>query len=305
MMIEKRDVTFESADNLCAGWFFLPQRANADERLPAIAMAHGVGAVKEMYIDFFARRFAEAGIAALLFDYRFFGASGGEPRQRVFPRDQMEDYRSALTWLSLQPEVDRDRLGVWGTSFSGGHVIHVAAHDPRVKAVVSQVGAMDPGQTVRDQTSPEQFAALEQLLIKERIRHATDGGEVYIPSAAPPDQGFALQIDQDSYDFGQEAQRTIAPSWRNLVTMSSIEAISEHAPGKSIELIAPRPLLMILAKDDQITPPDSIRAAFARAGEPKRLLELEGGHYSVYRGSGADEASRAAVDWFTRHLVQS
>jgi len=305
MTIEKRDVTFKSADNLCVGWFFLPQRGKADKRLPAIAMAHGVGAVKEMYIDFFARRFAEAGVAALLFDYRFFGASGGEPRQRVFPRDQMEDYRSALTWLSLQPEVDSDRLGVWGTSFSGGHVIHVAAHDPRVKAVVSQVGAMDPGQTVRDQTTPEQLAALQQMLIKERIRNATDGGEVYIPSAAPPDHGFALQIDQDSYDFGQEAQRTIAPSWRNEITMSSIEAISEHAPGKSIELIAPRPLLMILAKDDMITPPDSIRAAFARAGEPKRLLELEGGHYSVYRGSGADEASRAAVDWFTRHLVQS
>ena len=103
MAIEKRDVTFKSADNLCAGWFLLPQRANADKRVPAIAMAHGVGAVKEMYIDFFAGRFAEAGIAALLFDYRFFGASGGEPRQRVFPRDQMEDYRSALTGLLCSP----------------------------------------------------------------------------------------------------------------------------------------------------------------------------------------------------------
>jgi len=131
----------------------------------------------------------------------------------------------------LQSEVDSDRLGVWGTSFSGGHVIHVAAHDPRVRAVVSQVGAMDPGQTVRDQTTPEQFAALQLVLIKERLRHANRWREVYIPSAAPPDHGFALQIDQDSYDFGREAQATIAPSWRNQVTMSSIEAISEHAPG--------------------------------------------------------------------------
>src|SRR2546430_16651243 len=106
MMIEKRDVTFKSADNLCAGWFFLPQRANAGKTVPAIAMAHGVGAVKEMYIDFFARRFAEAGIAALLFDYRFFGASGGGPRQRAFPPDPMADYRSSLTWPSLQPGVD-------------------------------------------------------------------------------------------------------------------------------------------------------------------------------------------------------
>lgn len=304
-MIEKRDVTFTSADNLCAAWFFLPQRVAAGKRVPAVAMAHGVGAVKEMYIDFFARCFAEAGIAALLFDYRFFGASGGEPRQRVFPRDQMEDYKSALTWLSMQPEVNSDRLGVWGTSFSGGHVIHIAAYDPRVKAVVSQVGAMDPGQILRDQTTPEQFATIQQMLVEERVRHATDGGEVYIPSAAPPGHGFALQNDQDSYNFGHEAQTTIAPSWRNQVTMSSLEAILEHTPGRSIELIAPRPLLMILAKNDTISPSASIRKAFARAGEPKRLLEVEGGHYSVYRGAGAEQASRAAVEWFTRHLVQS
>jgi dipeptidyl aminopeptidase/acylaminoacyl peptidase len=94
MTIEKRDVTFKSADNLCSGWFFLPQRGNADKPVPAIAMAHGVGAVKEMYIDFFARRFAEAGIAALLFDYRFFGASGCncDPRYKAKQRQSIFDF---------------------------------------------------------------------------------------------------------------------------------------------------------------------------------------------------------------------
>ena len=90
--------------------------------------------------------------------------------------------------------------------------------------------------------------------------------------------------------------------------MSSLDAILEHAPAKSIELIAPRPLLMILAQDDPISPPDSIRAAFARAGEPKRLLEVEGGHYSVYpwsKGQSADQASQAATEWFAEHLVAS
>src|SRR5882724_7076603 len=98
MMVEKRDVMFKSGETFAAGWFFLP--AQAEGRAPAVAMAHGVGAVKEMYLEPFARRFAEAGMAALVFDYRGFGASGGEPRQRVSPRDQMEDYRNALTWLS-------------------------------------------------------------------------------------------------------------------------------------------------------------------------------------------------------------
>lgn len=203
----------------------------------------------------------------------------------------------------MQREIDADRLGVLGTSFSGGHVLHVAAYDPRVKVVVSQVGAMDVNQIIRSQTSPEQFVALEQMTVHERIRHSTEGGEVYIPSTGLLGQGFALQSDQDRYAFAHEAQATVAPSWRNEVTMSSLEAILEHAPAKSIELIAPRPLLMIPAKNDAISPPDSIRAVFARAGEPKRLLELEGGHYSVYRGPGADEASRAAADWFSQHLA--
>src|SRR5216684_7306751 len=160
MTIDKRDVTFKSGDTFAAGWFFLPEHATSGARVPAVAMAHGLGAVKEMYLEPFARRFAEAGVAALVFDYRGFGASGGEPRQRISPHDQMEDYRNALTWLSLQPEIDAGRLGVWGTSFSGAHVIQVAAHDPRVKAVVSQVGPMDLGEITRGLAGPEKFAGL-------------------------------------------------------------------------------------------------------------------------------------------------
>lgn len=104
MSIEKRDVMFKSGETFAAAWLFLPEAAAPDARVPAVAMAHGLGAVKEMYLEPFASRFAEAGIAALVFDYRGFGASGGEPRQRISPRDQMEDYRDALTWLSIQPK---------------------------------------------------------------------------------------------------------------------------------------------------------------------------------------------------------
>src|SRR3989441_4349531 len=180
--IEKRDVMFQSGETFAAAWFFLPEQVRSRQRVPAVAMAHGIGYVKEMYLEPFARRFAAAGIAALTFDFRGFGASGGEPRQRVSPPEQMEDYRNGLTWLSLQPEIDADRLGVWGTSFSGAHVIQVAAHDSRVKAVVSQVGPMDLGQILFGIAGPDQFAGLQKMAIKERIRYATEGGEQYVPN---------------------------------------------------------------------------------------------------------------------------
>jgi uncharacterized protein len=301
MAIEKRDIVFPSGDNYCAAWLFLPDGASPSARVPGVAMAHGLGAVKEMYLEFFARNFATAGIAAVLFDYRHFGASGGEPRQRVAPHDQTEDYRSALTCLSLQREVDADRLGVWGTSFSGGHVLHVAAYDPRVKAVVSQVGAMDADAIMKATATPEQYAALEQMTVKERIRRATEGGEVYIPNTLSPGQTFAFQPDPESYEFAHKAQATVAPSWRDEVTMSSVGACLEYAPARSIDLIAPRPLLMFLAKSDSIAPPETIRAAFARAGEPKQLVEIGGTHYSPYL-EAAEQTSRGAVDWFSKHL---
>src|SRR3954468_610422 len=105
MLIAKRDVMFKSGEPFAAAWLFLPETAAPGARVSAVAMAHGLGAVKEMYLEPFARRFAEAGIGTLVFDYRGFGASGGEPRQRILPHHQMEDYRNALTWLSLQPEI--------------------------------------------------------------------------------------------------------------------------------------------------------------------------------------------------------
>src|SRR5207245_7260751 len=102
----------------------------------AVVMAHGFSAVKEMYLDRYAEAFAAAGLAALVFDNRNFGASGGEPRQEIDPWQQVRDYRHAITWMSRQPRVDRARIGVWGSSYSGGHALLVGAVDRRVKCVV-------------------------------------------------------------------------------------------------------------------------------------------------------------------------
>ena len=102
-------------------------------------MAHGYSAVKEMYLDRFAEVFAEAGIGAVVFDNRNFGASDGQPRQEIDPWQQIRDYRDAITWASDLPEVDAERIGIWGSSYSGAHVLVVGATDRRVKCVVAQV----------------------------------------------------------------------------------------------------------------------------------------------------------------------
>src|SRR2546425_11803226 len=97
--IEKRDVMFKSGETFAAGWFFLPEQARSRQRVPAVAMAHGIGYVKEMYLEPYARLFAAAGIAALAFDFRGFGGSGGGPRPPVGSHDPMEALPHPPTWL--------------------------------------------------------------------------------------------------------------------------------------------------------------------------------------------------------------
>src|SRR5690348_15328079 len=133
----RKDVEINAEGTILRGWFYTPDRPSG--KAPAIVMAHGFSAVKEMYLDRFAEHFCAAGLAAVVFDNRNFGASDGEPRQEIDPWAQVRDYRHAITYAGTRSEVDRNRIGVWGSSYSGGHVLVVGAIDRRVKCVVSQV----------------------------------------------------------------------------------------------------------------------------------------------------------------------
>src|ERR671936_1706738 len=133
----RQDIEFDAEGVTLRGWLYVPDGASGP--VPAIVMAHGFSAVKEMYLDSYAEVFAQTGLAALVFDNRNFGASDGEPRQEIDPWAQVRDYRHAITYARTRPEVDRERIGAWGSSYSGGHVLVLGAIDRRVKCVVSQV----------------------------------------------------------------------------------------------------------------------------------------------------------------------
>src|SRR6059036_2922297 len=125
----REDVTFTSRGVPCAGWLYRPDDLPAGRRAPAVLLAHGLSAVKEMGLAAYAERFAAAGFVALAFDYRYFGASGGEPRGQLFAAEQVEDVRNALTWLEDRAEVDAERIGLWGSSFGGAIVTYTATFD--------------------------------------------------------------------------------------------------------------------------------------------------------------------------------
>src|ERR687890_1904654 len=160
----RRDIAFDAEGVTLRGWFYPAQDTSG--RRPTVVMAHGFSAVKEMYLDAFAEVFAAAGLNALVFDNRNFGASDGEPRQEIDPWAQVRDYRHAITYAQTRPEVDADRIGVWGSSYSGGHVLVLGAIDKRVKCVACQVplvsGFRNIQRLVRQDFLAPNRAAMEQ-----------------------------------------------------------------------------------------------------------------------------------------------
>ena len=159
-MFRKEDVRFPAEGGIeLSAWLFVPEHRAA--RLPAITMAHGYAGTKYHGIEPVAEAFAEAGFVVLLHDHRCFGDSGGEPRADVNPWQQITDWRRAISYLQERPEVDENRIGLWGTSFAGGHAIVLGATDRRLKAVVAQVPTIDGYASGLRRVSPEAVANLE------------------------------------------------------------------------------------------------------------------------------------------------
>jgi fermentation-respiration switch protein FrsA (DUF1100 family) len=295
----RSDVSFVSGGLTCRGWFY--RARGADGARPAILMSHGITAVKEQYLAPYAERFAAEGYNVLVFDYRFFGASDGEPRGHVDPQLQHNDLRAALTWLCTQPGVDAARIGLWGTSFSGGHALFVGAFDPRVKVVAVQVPALNLPHSLIALISRDVFNGLLQALADDQVVREAGGAGAALPVVNAPGQPAFLAA-QDAYAwFTASADR--APAWRNSISLESIARVAEYIPDAVIELIAPKPLLMQVAAKDSLIPVNLARQAFYRAGEPKTLEVYDCGHFDPYTVEPWHSQFLAGqVRWFKEHL---
>jgi len=298
---DRQDVTFPCQGLKCAAWFYVPDGMTAQEKRPAIVMAHGFSAVKEMLLDNFASKFADAGFVVLVFDYRFFGGSEGEPRGRLLWPEQLQDYRDAITWVSLREEVDANRIGVWGTSYSGGHVTFLGAYDRRIKAVVAQVPVSDVWNTYFESMPAEQRNGFLGWLAQNRADQVANGKTNYITVAAPPDQPSVWPL-QEWYDAFMRLSRD-APDWDNAMTVESLETHITYEPTAPIHRISPTPFMMIVASDDIITPTEASRLAFERAGEPKKLVVVPGRHFDAYEGPAHEQFATPALEWFKRWLM--
>ena len=298
----RKDIEFKTENGVTLrGWHYVPDGRQG--KAPTIVMAHGFSAVKEMYLDRFAEAFAAAGLACVVFDNRNFGASDGEPRQEIDPWQQVRDYRDAITYAETLEETDPARIGVWGSSYSGGHVLVVGAIDRRVKCVVAQVPLASGHGNARRLIRADYLAGVQGMFVEDRrARMAGKTPAAMIPVVAQDPASPSALPTPDSWVWFTETGRTRAPSWKNEVTLRSVEMFTEYEPGSYVSFISPTPLLMVVALGDVLTVADLALAAYERALEPKRLVILQGGHFDAYI-KDFEASSKPTVEWFTRHLA--
>jgi uncharacterized protein len=294
----REDTAFTADDGtVLRAWLYVPDGHGPHS---AISMAHGYAGTRHHGLEPFAEAFAADGHVVLLHDHRGFGASGGEPRQDVDPWTQIADWRRALSHLEARPEVDPGRLGLWGTSYAGGHALVLGATDPRLRAVVAQVPTISGGEQTRRRVRPEDVEAFETRLVDdERARAAgREPGRRAIVSDDPAVPASYRAPDAVAFYL----QDVPAGVWANEVTVRSTHAATTYEPGSFVDRISPTPLLMVVATHDTVTLTDTALAAYERALEPKRLVMIPGGHFDPYLAE-FPTASAAARAWFADHLL--
>lgn len=302
MEMQQTDVRFRVDGDAVAAWWFWPETPVADPA-PCIVMAHGLGGTRDAGLVPYARVFAEAGFPVLLFDYRHFGDSEGEPRQLVSVSRQLADWQAAIDFARRQPGIDPERIALWGSSFSGGHVIVAAARDGRVAAVSSQGPMMDGLAAV---TNVLHYAGMGGLLklsglaLRDQARALLGRAPLYAPIVGVPGETAAMSTEDALPGY-----RSIAPEdWRNELAARLALQLPFYRPVRHAKRL-PCPALIITCSEDSVAPPEAAEKTAQRAGFQAELRRYDGmGHFDIYTGEGFERSSSDQLDFFRRHLLK-
>ncbi len=299
--IEQHEVAFAAEPGLVLrGWLFRP--AGAASPLPAITMAHGYAGTVYHGLFPFARAFAEAGFVVLLHDHRNFGGSDAPEPGDIDPWLQIADWRAAISFLESRPEVDASRIGLWGTSYAGGHAIVLGATDRRLKAVVAQVPTISGYEQGLRRVEPGAVSELEDAFVADDRRRFRGEPGLRIAVVGNDNNKPAAYRSPDALSF--YLQELPAAIWNNEVTLRSGRAARMYEPGAWIARVSPTPLMLVVAMADTITLTGLALSAYERALQPKKLVTLRGGHFDAYLSQFA-VARDAVVAWFQQYLGRS
>ena len=297
----RSEVAFGSHGGTCQAWRYAPDEAATSPAVarPCVVMAHGLGATRDASLAPYAERFAAAGMHVLLFDYRHFGASDGEPRQLVSVRRQLQDYSAAVEFARALAGVDPERVAVWGTSFAGGHALVTAARQSGVAAAVCQCPMMDGLAAVRQIL---QYAGPGHLL--RLTGHglwdaalAPLGRAHYVPTVGPPGS-LAVMTSPDA-DAGYRALGP--PDFRCEIAARIALTVGLYRPVRYADRVR-CPVLVQICEQDSVAPAAAAEAVARRLGERGEVQRYPIGHFEPYAGTWFERSVGDQVDFLRRHL---
>jgi dienelactone hydrolase len=293
---ERRTVDFRSGDSHCTAWLYLPATASAG-RVPAVVMGHGLGATRELGLAPYAERFVAAGLAVLVFTYRNLGDSGGTPRQLLSMPTQQADWDAAIEYVAGLPEVDSDRIAVWGSSLGGGHAIAVAARHPELRAAVAQCPFAD-GLASAAAIGPRESLIMFGFVARDLWAKVRGKAPVGIPVAALPGKP-GMMTAPDALP-GMLALVPDGHQWINEVPARSVLSILSFRPGQSAKRIV-APMLICISANDSVAPPKATER-YARQAPRGDVRLYDAGHFEFYVGAAFEQLVGDQTEFLVEHL---
>ncbi|WP_244332851.1 alpha/beta hydrolase [Gordonia polyisoprenivorans] len=293
----RETIRFASGDSFCGAWLYTPTNTSSGRPLPVVVMGHGMGATREMGLEPFAKRFAAEGIAVVAFTYRNFGDSGGTARQLVSVTSQLEDWESALSFVSSDARFDSTRIGIWGTSFGGGHAITVASRHPELRAAVAQCPFTDGTASAGVSDFSTTVAMMARVGLDQLARFGARGST--LPIAAAPGH-MALMNTPDALN-GYQGLIPADFHWTNHVAARSLPNIIRYRPGRSAKKIA-IPILFCVSTTDSVAPPEKT-LHYAEQAPHGDIKTYTAGHFDFYLGSAQQQLATDQAAFLRKFLL--
>ena len=289
------DSDFLSHGTRCSGWLYLPKGVASP---PIVIMAHGFAAEKTFRLPAFAERFVNEGLAVLLFDYRCFGGSDGKPRNLVNPFRHVQDWEAAIAHVPSLSGINHNRIALWGSSLSGGHVMVVASHDPGVSAIISQMPLVDSIPVLRNMR-PRQIIGGSMAAFRDLLRILTFRSPYCTPVFGDP--GTIACMTTPECKPGYLSIIPAGSTWKNECPARVLFTAGPYRPTTVAKRVK-CPALVIMGEKDSLIPPPSIEKAVSRMGNAE-LVKMPIAHFDMYTGEWFEKVVEVEARFLKEHLV--
>ncbi len=299
MNFTRTDIEFISHGERCTAWMYRPE---SGDHFPLVIMAHGFGALRSFRLEPYAEKFARRGMAVLVFDYRGFGSSEGYPRNLISPKKHIQDWHAAIAHARRLRWIDQSKIALWGTSYSGGHVLYAAAQDRAIAAVVAQVpfvNGLSSSWNMKKTLGWGYIGRCTLAGVKDLWRAVTCRSPYYMPTVGKPGE-LAILSTSDCYDGYLSLVPQACRDWDITTPARSVLYLLPYSPNRVVRRIT-CPALIVAGERDTLIPYEFVKKTASKmpAG---RFVGLPCSHFDPYSGALFEKVSDLEIEFLLEQL---